>query len=87
MVQISQRSVATIRYIILRKVKKVLEEVKHHSKGAQLGLNVKNVDGRPGIKGTFNYDSLAEMVEAADIRKVYIISQFIGAIFDYVVRT
>lgn len=61
-----------------------MEDVTQSSEGAQLGLYVKIVYGRPGLNGIFNDDGSARMLEESYIKKLDIISPSIVALLDQV---
>ena len=78
------RSFPSIRPAILRQVNAFVDEVSRKSDGTPIGLYIKNVDGRPGLNGMYTDEGLTGMLEAADIKKLDMISPFIGGIFDRV---
>ena len=78
------RSFPSIRPAILSQINAFVDEVCTKSDGTPIGLYIRNVDGRPGLNGVYTDDGLAGMMEAADIKKLDMISPFIGGIIDRV---
>lgn len=44
-------------------------------------FSITNTEGRPGLNVLFTDDGLVDMVQAADIKKMYMITLFIGTLF------
>ena len=78
------RTFSSIRNAILRHVNRFIDEASRHTDGTNIGLYIRNTEGRPGLNGVFTEEGLAGMLEAADMKKVDIISPFIGGILDRV---
>lgn len=61
---------------------KFVEEVTIKTDGVSLPLYVWNSEGRPGLNGVFTDDDHDGMLEAGDIKKMDMVSPFIGALID-----
>lgn len=72
-VQRTIHTFASLRTEILRQVNAFLDEITRQSDGSQVGLWIRNTEGRPMLNGVFTGDDLADMLEAADIKKLDLI--------------
>lgn len=79
-VQITVRTFSSLRRPIIRQINKFFDETSMQEDGPPLRLSVKKSEGRPSLNGVFTVDGLAGMIEAADIKKLDMISPFIGAL-------
>lgn len=81
-VQRTVRSFSSLRTENLRQFNAFVDEIKMQSKCFKVGLWMRNTEELPMLNGLLTDDGLGGMLEAADVKKLDMISSFIRAFID-----
>lgn len=78
--QQTTRTFGSIRKARLRKVNKFMESIYRYPDGTKIGMYIRNSLGCAGLNGGFTDGCFLALIEMVDIKKLQIISPFIGAL-------